>query len=44
MTFFGVISALGQLALFAMGAVVILTAVVILAGIAFPPLVEGLVH
>lgn len=44
MTFFGVISALGQLVLVAMGAIVIATAVAILAGMAFPALVEGFVH
>lgn len=44
MTFFGVIGILGQLVLAAMGAIVIATALVILAGMAFPALVEGLVH
>lgn len=44
MTFFGVVGILGQLVLAAMGAIVILTALVILAGIAYPPLLEVVVH
>lgn len=44
MSFFGVVGVLGQLVVAAMGAVVILTGLIILAGIAYPPLVEGIVH
>jgi len=42
MKFLGVVSVLGQLALFAMGAIVLLTTAVLLAGVAYPPLLAGI--
>lgn len=42
MSFISVVTVLGQLALAAMGAIVALTGVVLLAGIAFPPLLAPL--
>jgi len=44
MRFLRVIKVLGLLAIGAMAALVLLSAVTILAGIAFPPLLAGLVH
>ena len=44
MTFFGVVGVLGQLVVAAMGAIVILTGLTLLAGIAVPGLLDGLVH
>ena len=42
MSFLGVVTVLGQLALAAMGGLIILASLVVLAGIAFPPLVAPL--
>ncbi len=42
MTFLRVISVLGHLALIAMAAVIIFTSLLVIAGIAFPPLVAPL--
>lgn len=44
MTFFGVVGVLGQVLLVAMGAIVILTALIILAGIAYPPLLQDFLY
>ncbi|MFM9876291.1 MAG: hypothetical protein ACKVOG_00370 [Rhodoglobus sp.] len=42
MSFLGVVTVLGQLALAAMGGLIILASLVVIAGIAFPPLVAPL--
>lgn len=44
MKFLAVVNVLGQLALLAMAAIVVLTAVVLLAGIAYPPLLESVLY